>query len=343
MPKKYKFGLAASSVAGQTMQLVGSEDALTAFNRFYDDDNIEEVLGAFDAVCEGLDLHPGRFPDFFPVLKSRLAGQFSYRHKTLWKILEKKAKGKCYGGNKVCSDLRVLVVGAGLCGLRTAIECQLLGARTIVVEESSTFSRNTVVDLWKFAVDDLEKLGVKRLFSRLGTGTTDHVSTKLLQTVLVKICCILGVQVYTGVKFQSLLEPEDDQGWHARLEPEDHEARHFSFDVVVGASGTNFCLEGFNRGRNEGPETLTVTASFKNEGRPEESFMSDLPRMDRKVHGQFFKDLEMELKFEIENLTYYRDETHFFQFEVKPEVLLRKGILKENSECMNRLLSKSNI
>ena len=29
MPKKYKFGLAASSVAGQTMQLVGSEDALT--------------------------------------------------------------------------------------------------------------------------------------------------------------------------------------------------------------------------------------------------------------------------------------------------------------------------
>ena len=31
-----------------------------------------------------------------------------------------------------------------------------------------------------------------------------------------QICCILGVQVYTGVKFQSLLEPEDDQGWHAR-------------------------------------------------------------------------------------------------------------------------------
>ena len=29
MPKKYRFGLAASSVAGQTMQLVGSEDAVT--------------------------------------------------------------------------------------------------------------------------------------------------------------------------------------------------------------------------------------------------------------------------------------------------------------------------
>ena len=28
----------------------------------------------------------------------------------------------------------------------------------------------------------------------------------------------LSVQVYTGVKFLALNEPEDDMGWHARLQ-----------------------------------------------------------------------------------------------------------------------------
>ena len=32
-----------------------------------------------------------------------------------------------------------------------------------------------------------------------------------------------------------------------RLEPEDHEARHFSFDVLVGATGTTFSVDGFSR------------------------------------------------------------------------------------------------
>ena len=31
------------------------------------------------------------------------------------------------------------------------------------------------------------------------------------------------------------------------LKPEDHEARHFSFDVVLGASGKAVNLEGFKR------------------------------------------------------------------------------------------------
>ena len=40
---------------------------------------------------------------------------------------------------------------------------------------------------------------------------------------LAQICCILGIQVYTGVKFLDLREPEDEMGWHASLMPEDHE------------------------------------------------------------------------------------------------------------------------
>ena len=114
-----KFGnLGASSVAGQTQALVGSEDAVKAFERFYDESSVEGVLGAFDAVCESLDIHPARLPEFFPTLRAHLYEKVSYKYKELWKILEKRAKLGVYGGGKQGADLRVLVVGAGPVGLR---------------------------------------------------------------------------------------------------------------------------------------------------------------------------------------------------------------------------------
>jgi hypothetical protein len=48
---------------------------------------------------------------------------------------------------------------------------------------------------------------------------------RTLQTALLKVCCMLGVQVYTGVQFLALNEPEDDMGWHARLQV----AKHYMF------------------------------------------------------------------------------------------------------------------
>ena len=51
------------------------------------------------------------------------------------------------------------------------------------------------------------------------------MNIKIPFNVTIQICCILGVQVYTGVKFLDLCEPEDEMGWHAKLLPEDHEAR----------------------------------------------------------------------------------------------------------------------
>ena len=105
-----------TSVAGQTQQLVGSEDAVKSFERFYDSDNVENILSSFDSVCEALDIHPGRFKDFFPILKNALADKLSYKYKELWKILERKSKLRVYGGNK--ADPKVLVIGAGPVGLR---------------------------------------------------------------------------------------------------------------------------------------------------------------------------------------------------------------------------------
>ena len=182
-----RFDDGAQSLACQTQMLVGCEDAVKAFERFYDETSVEGILGAFDSVCETLDIHPGRIRDFFPTLRNCLQDKLSYKYKELWKILEKRSKLGVYNGGKQGSDLRVLIVGAGPVGLRTAIEAQLLGCRTVVIEARSSFSRNNVLKLWKYLIEDLKMLGVKKLYGKFASGNINHISIKVLQTALVKV------------------------------------------------------------------------------------------------------------------------------------------------------------
>ena len=86
-----------------------------------------------------------RLPDFFPVLRKLLEDKLSYkynlllhlvfsmthiiatRYKEMWKILDKKSRHSCYGGNQQGSALRLLVVGGGPVGLRWAISSRTVG------------------------------------------------------------------------------------------------------------------------------------------------------------------------------------------------------------------------
>ena len=95
--------------------------------------------------------------------------------------------------------VQVTVVGAGPCGLRTAIEAQLLGARVTVIEKrtsftrhclscghwaihaySSFFFRNNVLHLWPWVIEDLKSLGAKNFYPRFCTGTMNHISIRCL-------------------------------------------------------------------------------------------------------------------------------------------------------------------
>jgi len=72
--------------------------------------------------------------------------------------------------------LQVLVIGAGPCGLRVAIETALLGARVIIVEKRDSFSRNNVLHLWPHTIHDLKALGAKKFFGKFCAGSIDHIS-----------------------------------------------------------------------------------------------------------------------------------------------------------------------
>ena len=104
-----------------------------------------------------------------------------------------------------------MIIGAGPCGLRAAIEAQLLGAKVVVVEKRDRFSRNNVLHLWPFVIADLKALGAKKFYGKFCAGAIDHISIRQLQCILLKVALLLGVEVFEGVTFEELLEPPEDQ------------------------------------------------------------------------------------------------------------------------------------
>lgn len=89
-----------------------------------------------------------------------------------------------------------LVLGAGPCGLRTAIELSLLGAQVVVVEKREAFSRNNVLHLWPFSISDLRGLGAKTFYGKFCTGSLDHISEWLSVRVLLTPLVFLPLSVH---------------------------------------------------------------------------------------------------------------------------------------------------
>ena len=142
---------------------------------------------------------------------------------------------------------------------------------------------------------------------------------------------MFGIQVYTGVTFMKLLEPNEDIGWHAKIYPEDHESSHFSFDVIIGATGGEECvLEGFPRYSQQERQEVLVTCNFVNTATKEEGFVNEISGLSKKYHEQFFLDLEREKRIKLENIIYYKDLTHYFALQTSVDALVEADILKEN-------------
>jgi len=99
---------------------------------------LKSILRTFRYLCDVLRMKPQEMPFFYPKLKSKLT---SWKANALWAKFDKRASHKVYMKGRACAGQRVLVIGAGPCGLRTAIEAQLLGAKVVVIEKRDRFSR----------------------------------------------------------------------------------------------------------------------------------------------------------------------------------------------------------
>ncbi|KAH6923777.1 hypothetical protein HPB50_006714 [Hyalomma asiaticum] len=228
-------------------QAMSPESALASdiFDQFVSAGTFKAALSTYRQMCDVLQLSPSPLPVFYPRLKVKLR---SWRAASLWAKLDKRAAHKCYNRGKACAGMRVLIIGGGPCGLRTAIEAQLLGAKVVVLEKRDRFSRNNVLHLWPFVIHDLRSLGAKKFFGKFCAGSIDHISIRQLQLILLKVALLLGVEVHENVTFKDLLEPPEDQsmekiGWRAQVLPADHPASQYEFDVLIGADGKRNTLK----------------------------------------------------------------------------------------------------
>ncbi|CAD6194380.1 unnamed protein product [Caenorhabditis auriculariae] len=271
--------------------------------------------------------------------------QFSYwKAQKLWKLLDKKVDNPVYGKQRACEKINALVVGAGPCGLRSAIELALLGARVCVVEERDKFSRNNVLHLWEFVIHDLKSLGAKIFYPKFCAGSIEHISIRQLQCSLMKTALMFGVQVHESVSFVKIKPPGDDEkggttGFRALLEPAGHILSEFDIDVLIGADGKRNTIQGFPRNEMRGRLAIGITANFVNrkKRRPRRGGVAYI------FNQEFFKRMKGATGVDLENIVYYKDETHYFVMTAKKQSLLQLGVIKKDHEDVGLLLSPENV
>ncbi|VVD00198.1 unnamed protein product, partial [Leptidea sinapis] len=320
------------------------EYALAAemFDHFCSAGTMKQILALHREICNTLNLKPNRLPDFYPKLKAMLAG--SWKAQALFKKFDARANHKVYAKGRSCPQTKVLIIGAGPCGLRAAIECQLLGAKVVVVEKRDRISRNNVLHLWPFVIHDLKALGAKKFFGKFCAGSIDHISIRQLQCILMKVSLLLGVEIHEGVSFEELLEPSvtnnaEVVGWRARVLPASHPVSQFEFDVLIGADGKRNTLQGFKRKEFRGKLAMAITANFINRHTEQEAAVPEISGVAFIFNQKFFKDLYEETRIDLENIVYYKDDTHYFVMTAKKHSLLDKGVLLQDHAEVSRLLS----
>ncbi|XP_026124218.1 F-actin-monooxygenase MICAL2 isoform X1 [Carassius auratus] len=315
------------------------------FENFVQATDCKSTLQAFNIMCGYLELDPLEHSSFYSGLKSTVT---CWKAKALWSKLDKRASHKEYKKGKACEGIKCLIIGGGPCGLRTAIELAFLGAKVVVIEKRDTFSRNNVLHLWPYTIHDLRALGAKKFYGKFCAGAIDHISIRQLQLMLLKIALLLGVEFHVNVEFIKLVEPPEDQenegpGWRAEIRPADHPVADFDFDVVVGADGRRNSLEGFRRKEFRGKLAIAITANFINRNTTAEAKVEEISGVAFIFNQKFFQDLRQETGIDLENIVYYKDNTHYFVMTAKKQSLLDKGVIIHDYIDTEALLNSENV
>ncbi|KAM9366752.1 F-actin-monooxygenase MICAL2 isoform 3-T4 [Symphorus nematophorus] len=315
------------------------------FENFVQASTCKGTLQAFSVLCRQLDLDPADSSTFYSSLKAKVT---TWKAKALWSKLDKRMCHKEYKKGQACVGTKCLIIGGGPCGLRTAIELALLGAKVVVIEKRDSFSRNNVLHLWPYTIHDLRGLGAKKFYGKFCAGAIDHISIQQLQLILLKVALIVAVEFHISVEFVKLLEPPEDQeneglGWRAAIRPADHPVANFEFDVVVGADGRRNTLEGFKRKEFRGKLAIAITANFINRNTTAEAKVEEISGVAFIFNQKFFLDLKEETGIDLENIVYYRDNTHYFVMTAKKQSLLDKGVVLNDYIDTQMLLSSENV
>uniref|UniRef100_A0A8C5GXR3 F-actin monooxygenase n=1 Tax=Gouania willdenowi TaxID=441366 RepID=A0A8C5GXR3_GOUWI len=303
------------------------DNAGKLFENFIQASTCKGALQTFNVLCRRLDLNPADHGTFYSNLKAKVT---YWKAKALWSKLDKRVSHKEYNKGQALP----LIIGGGPC--------------VVVIEKRDSFARNNVLHLWPYTIHDLRGLGAKKFYGKFCAGAIDHISIQRLQLILLKVALIVAVEFHISVEFVKLLEPPEDQGteglgWRAAIRPADHPVANFEFDVVVGADGRRNTLEGFKRKEFRGKLAIAITANFINRNTTAEAKVEEISGVAFIFNQKFFLDLKEETGIDLENIVYYKDNTHYFVMTAKKQSLLDKGVVMNDYIDTQTLLSSENV
>ncbi|CAB4061428.1 MICAL [Lepeophtheirus salmonis] len=314
--------------------------ASKAFDRFLAEERFDQILYHFQNVCKILELSPCPVKQFYNRLKENVV---STGAKNIFQLIDKKMQIPVYDGGYAAAGNTILVIGSGPVGLRTAIEAQLLGANVYVVEKRTSFTRNNVLHLWPFVIEDLKSLGAKVLYPKFCTGSMNHISIRRIQCILVKISLIIGINVMGGYEFSGLIDPTQETGWGVKVSPKNDFISNLKVDMLVGAEGKRVTIPGFKRKEFRGKLAIAITANFINNKTTAEAVVEEISGVAFVYKQDFFNNLYEELGIALENIVYYKGETHYFVMTTKKHSLLDRKVLKKDCKDPIELLSPKNV
>ncbi|KRX89412.1 Protein-methionine sulfoxide oxidase MICAL2 [Trichinella pseudospiralis] len=187
------------------MELAENECLWKAMKMFIEASSLETALVAYGQLISLCRVNRSENYKFYESIREKVNW---WKVKQLWEMLDKRFTKSEYLNQQAGKDLRsftfikVLVVGAGLCGLRLAIECAFLGAKVIVLEKREAFVRNSLLPLRPYAKEDLKNLGANILYPKLSIGYTTNITSD----------------------------------WKAALIPENHVLADYQFNVLIYAN-----------------------------------------------------------------------------------------------------------
>ena len=140
------------------------------------------------------------------------------------------------------------------------------------------------------------------------------------------------MRIHSGVKFTGLIEPTDaEHGWSVVCTPT-VSVLSAHYDTIIAADGKQKSLPGFQFKQFRAKLALAITVNFVNGNTQQENAVDEISGVSYVYNQEFFKNLSETHGIELENIVYYKDETHYFVMTAKKSSLLKKGVIKQVSD-----------
>ena len=141
---------------------------------------------------------------------------------------------------------------------------------------------------------------------------------------------MLGVKVHPGVTFSGLVEPKNaNSGWTVTVSPASCPVSSYNYDMILAADGKQNSLPGFRTKEFRAKLALAITVNFVNHNTKQESSVPEISGVAYVYRQDFFNSMARELGIALENIVYYKDETHYFVMTAKKPSLLKRGVIKK--------------